>query len=78
MGIMNKRNAFLGWAVWNLGKRVAKRKARNAVPGAGGGGGGKAKSAGAVVAVLAAAAGAFWFWHRRGSGDEGGPGSNDF
>jgi len=54
MGIMKKRNAVLGWAVWKVGKRVVKRKAKAAVPGTGGGGGGgggRAKAALATVAV---------------------------
>jgi hypothetical protein len=33
MGMMNRRNAVLGWIVWEVGKRVAKKKARAAVPG---------------------------------------------
>jgi hypothetical protein len=32
MGIVNRRNAVLGWTVWSIGKRVAKRKAKQAVP----------------------------------------------
>ena len=32
MGIVNRRNAVVGWVVWNVGKRVAKRKAKSAVP----------------------------------------------
>lgn len=32
MGIVNRRNAVLGWTVWSVGKRVAKRKAKQAVP----------------------------------------------
>ena len=32
MGILNKRNAVLGWVVWQAGKRMAKRKAKAAVP----------------------------------------------
>jgi hypothetical protein len=32
MGIFNRRNAVVGWLVWNVGKRVAKRKAKAAVP----------------------------------------------
>jgi hypothetical protein len=31
--IVNKRNAMLGWLTWKVGKGVAKKKARNAVPG---------------------------------------------
>ena len=37
MGIVNKRNAVLGWLTWTLGKRVAKQKARAAVPAVEGG-----------------------------------------
>ena len=32
MGIVNRRNAMLGWAVWQAGKYAAKQKARTAVP----------------------------------------------
>ncbi len=32
MGILNRRNAVMGWAVWKVGKRLAKRKAKSAVP----------------------------------------------
>lgn len=77
MGILNKRNALLGWAVWTLGKRVAKKKAKGAVPGTGGdsGGGKLAGGLGAVAAAAAAAAGALWFWRRRGDdGDASGEG----
>ena len=31
--MMNRRNAMLGWMVWQLAKRVLKRKAKAAVPG---------------------------------------------
>ena len=29
MGIVNRRNAMLGWAVWQVGKRVAEQKAKS-------------------------------------------------
>ena len=32
MSVINRRNAVMGWAVWNVVKRVGKRKARNATP----------------------------------------------
>lgn len=32
MSVINRRNAVMGWAVWNVMKRVSKRKARNATP----------------------------------------------
>ncbi|HEX7525878.1 MAG TPA: hypothetical protein VIL98_15925 [Gaiellaceae bacterium] len=34
MGIVNRRNAVVGWIVLKLGKRAAKKKAQGAVPGA--------------------------------------------
>ena len=64
MGVVNKRNAMLGWTVWQVGKRVAKRKARNTVvPGRAGDS--KRPNAGAVASGLAALGGAVWFWRRR-------------
>jgi hypothetical protein len=32
MSVLNRRNALLGWLVWQVGKRVARQKARAAVP----------------------------------------------
>ena len=32
MGIVNRRNAVLGWLAWNVAKRVLAHKARSAVP----------------------------------------------
>ena len=68
MGIVNKRNAMLGWGVWQIGKRVAKRKAKNAVPG-------RVDDTmrpnkGAIVSALAAVGGALWFWRRRRGDDD--------
>ncbi len=64
MGLVNKRNAVLGWMVWQVGKRVAKRKARDTiVPGTAGGS--KRPNAGAIASALAALGGAVWFWRRR-------------
>jgi hypothetical protein len=66
MGLMNKRNAVLGWTVWKLGKRVAKRKAKDALPRRADDS--KRPKKGAIAAGLAAVGGALWFWRRR-SGD---------
>ena len=33
MGIVNRRNAVLGWAVWKVAMNVAKSKAKRAAPG---------------------------------------------
>ena len=55
MSVINRRNAVMGWAVWNVVKRVGKRKARNATPSVEGG-----KPNKSLIAVgVAAVAGAF-------------------
>jgi hypothetical protein len=67
MGIVNRRNAVLGWAVWNVGKRVAKKKAKGAVPTVDTET--KRPNASAtVLAALAAVGGALMFWRKRGDG----------
>ena len=63
MGIVNRRNAVLGWAVVKLTKRAAKKKAKDVVPD---------REAGTKSAALAAGVAAFFgvlaFWRRRSSG----------
>jgi MYXO-CTERM domain-containing protein len=61
MGVLNKRNAVLGWAAWQVGKRAMKRKASQAtrVDDT------RSPSKGAVAALLAALGGAVFFWRRR-------------
>jgi MYXO-CTERM domain-containing protein len=61
MAVLNKRNAVLGWATWQVGKQAMKQKAKNATrvdskrrPGKG-----------TVAALLAAAGGAIVFLRRR-------------
>jgi hypothetical protein len=61
------RNAVLGWATWNVGKRVVKRKAKAVVPGAGGGGSRRKKPA--ALAALATLGGAVFFWRRKSDGE---------
>jgi hypothetical protein len=65
MSIVNKRNAVLGWGVWQVGKRAAKMKAKQALEP-------EKKRPGkrALFSGLAAAGGALWFWRRRRGGDE--------
>ncbi|MDX6511234.1 MAG: hypothetical protein QOE36_738 [Gaiellaceae bacterium] len=70
MGIMNRRNAMLGWAVWNVGKRAAKKKAKNALPGTIDDT--RRPNASAIASLLAAVGGVLWFWRKRG-GDSPGP-----
>jgi hypothetical protein len=59
MSILNRRNALLGWGVWQVTKIVAKRKAKQAVP-ATGDHAGLNKSALAVVGAATVAAVLFW------------------
>jgi LPXTG-motif cell wall-anchored protein len=63
MGLINRRNAVLGWTVWQIGKRAAKRKARAAVPSRGDDSMKPKKSA--IAAGLATLGGVLWFWRRR-------------
>jgi hypothetical protein len=66
MGIVNRRNAMIGWAVVKLGKRAAKNKAKTVVP--------SERPSGKVSAGVAAGVAAFFgvltFWKKRkGGGD---------
>ncbi len=61
MGIVNRRNALLGWTVWKLGKRAARRKAKDAVPSREAAG----KGGAALAAGVAALVGVLSFWRRR-------------
>ena len=62
MGIVNRRNAVLGWGVWKVGKRVAKRKAKEAVPGPGDHAG---LNKSAIATIAAAVGGALMFWRKK-------------
>ena len=66
MGIVNRRNAVLGWGVWKLGKRAAKRKAKNAAPSVEGGRPNKPLLGMVSVAGLM---GALTFWRKRRGGE---------
>ena len=65
MGIVNRRNAVMGWAIWKVVKRVGKKKARQAAPSVSGG----KPNRSLVAVVLAAAAGATAFLRGRKSQD---------
>jgi hypothetical protein len=68
MGIVNRRNAFLGWIAWQVGKRVLRRKAKSAVPSVDRET--KRPNKPLIAAVLAAVAGVVFFWRRgRGNGE---------
>jgi hypothetical protein len=63
MGLMNKRNAVLGWTVWQVGKRMAKKKVKAAVPGRVDDS--KKPNKGAIATGLATLGGVLWVWRRR-------------
>ena len=63
MGIVNRRNAVMGWAVWKIAKRVGKKKAKDVAPSVEGGRPNKSL----IAVVLAAAAGATAFLRGRRS-----------
>jgi hypothetical protein len=67
MGIVNKRNAVLGWVTWKLGKRVAKSKAKSAVPGTVEETRRPNKSA--IALLVAGIVGALTFWRKQRSND---------
>lgn len=60
MGIVNRRNAVVGWAVMKIGKRQAKKKAQAAVP--------DARTGGALAGALAALGGALLAWRKKRGG----------
>ena len=66
MGIINRRNAIFGWSVWQIVKRVGKKKAREAVPGSGDHAG---LNKSAIATIAAAIGGALFFWHKKSDGE---------
>ena len=60
MGIVNKRNAVVGWLVLKAGKKAAKKKAQGVAPGPRTGG-----AAGALAALAAVL-----FWRKKRGGDD--------
>jgi hypothetical protein len=62
MGIMNRRNAMLGWIVWEVGKRAAKKKAKAAIPGTVDDSMRPNRSA--IASLLVVVLGALWIWYR--------------
>ena len=59
MGIVNRRNALLGWGIWQLAKSYGKQKAKAAVPGTGDHAG---LNKSALASILVVIGGALWFW----------------
>ena len=75
MSMINRRNAVLGWAVWQIGKQAAKKKARDVAPGRSGHS--RRPNLSAIATGLAAVGGAVWFWRRRRTTDDDTPTSDD-
>jgi ABC-type Co2+ transport system permease subunit len=65
MGIINRRNAVFGWSVWQVVKRMGKKKAREAVPGTGDHAG---LNKSAIATIIAAIGGALFFWRKKSDG----------
>jgi hypothetical protein len=66
VSIVNRRNAVLGWGVWQVTKRAARAKAKRGTPGATGG----RQKKSLIAVTVASAVGALTFWRRhRGSAE---------
>ena len=68
MGIFNRRNAAVGWLAWAVGKRVLKKKAKDAVPSVDPET--KRPNKSAVALAVAGLVGALTFWRKRSDGDD--------
>ena len=68
MGVFNRRNAVVGWATWTVGKRVLKRKAKDAVPSIDTET--KKPNKSAIALLIAGTVGVLTFWKKRSGGDE--------
>jgi hypothetical protein len=66
--VFNRRNAALGWVAWAVGKRVLKRKAKDAVPAIDTET--KRPNKPAIALLLASAVGVATFWKRRAGDDD--------
>jgi hypothetical protein len=71
MGVFNRRNAAVGWLAWAVGKRVIKKKAKDAVPSVDPET--KRPNKSAIALAVAGLAGALTFWRSRSDGDEAPP-----
>ena len=67
MGIVNKRNAIVGWLTLKVAKRVVRKQAQKV------GASSVRAGRGAATGALAAAGGALLFWRKR----RGGPATDE-
>ena len=75
MSIVNRRNAVIGWLAWTAGKRIARKKAREAVPAIDTET--KRPNKSAIASAIALVGGALWFWRRHGSDGDAGDGPTE-
>jgi len=68
VSIFNRRNAAVGWLAWAVGKRVLKRKAKEAVPKVDSET--KRPNKSAIALLIATAVGLATFWRSRSGDDE--------
>jgi hypothetical protein len=67
VGVFNRRNAAVGWLTWVVGKRVLKKKAKDAVPSIDAET--KKPNKSAIALLIAGAVGALTFWRKRSGAD---------
>jgi hypothetical protein len=67
VSVFNRRNAAVGWVAWAVGKRVLKRKAKDAVPTIDPAS--KKPNKSAIALAVAGLVGVLTFWRKR-SGDD--------
>ena len=70
MTVFNRRNAAVGWVAVIVGKRVLKKKAKDAVPSIDPES--KKPNKSAIALIIAGTVGALTFWRKR-SGDDDTP-----
>jgi hypothetical protein len=67
VSVFNRRNAAVGWVTWAIGKRVLKRKAKEAAPSIDPET--KKPNRSAIALLVAGMVGVLTFWRKR-SGDD--------
>lgn len=68
MSVFNRRNAVVGWLALSVGKKVLKRKAKDAVPAVDPET--KKPNKSAIALAVAGVVGALTFWRKRSADDE--------
>jgi hypothetical protein len=68
VSVFNRRNAAMGWVAWAVGKRVLKRKAKDAVPAIDPES--KKPNKSAIALLVASVVGLATFWRKKSGGDE--------